>query len=178
MRPELFKLPGFLQTCFPGGEIFESMKRGVLDAFEFSTPGVDYSAGFHQLGAYCVGPGIHAPMSAFELLVNKNSWEKLTPDLKAIVRSAAEATSLRMLCYIDHEDVLAMEKLKAYGTKFYHLPDEVQKQVVKKANELYDRKAKDDPFFAKVLQSQREFLKKYRAYKDFTQPNPDLMTVE
>jgi TRAP-type mannitol/chloroaromatic compound transport system substrate-binding protein len=162
----------------PGGEIFESMKRGVLDAFEYSTPAVDYSAGFHQLGAYTVGPGIHAPMSAYELLVNKKSWEKLPPDLQAIVRTAAEATSLRMLCYLDYEDVLAMDKLKAYGTKFYKLPVALQKQVVKKANELYDRKAKEDPFFAKVLKSQREFLKKYRAYKDFTQPDPDLMAGE
>jgi TRAP-type mannitol/chloroaromatic compound transport system substrate-binding protein len=161
-----------------GGEIFESMKRGVLDAFEYSTSAVDYSAGFYQLGAYTLGPGIHAPMSAYELLVNKKSWEKLPPDLQAIVRTAAEATSLRMLCYLDYEDVLAMDKLKAYGTKFYKLPVALQKQVVKKANELYDRKAKEDPFFAKVLKSQREFLKKYRAYKDFTQPDPDLMAGE
>jgi TRAP-type mannitol/chloroaromatic compound transport system substrate-binding protein len=49
--------------------------------------------------------------------------------------------------------------------------------VVKKANEVYDLKAKEDPFFAKVLAHQRDFLKKYRAYKNFTQPDPDLMTV-
>jgi TRAP-type mannitol/chloroaromatic compound transport system substrate-binding protein len=161
----------------PGGEIFESMKRGVIDAFEYSTPGIDYSAGFHQLGAYMVGPGIHAPMSGFELLVNKNSWEKLPADVKAIVRNAAEATSLRMLCYIDYQDLLAMDKLKAYGTKMHKLPEALQKEVVKKANELYDRKAKEDPFFAKVLAHQRDFLKKYRDYKNFTQPNPDLMTI-
>jgi len=175
---EILTRLGAAVVQIPGGEIFESMKRGVLDAFEFSTPGVDYSAGFHQLGAYMIGPGIHAPMSAFELLVNKNSWEKLTPDLKAIVRTAAEATAFRMLCNIDYVDLQAMDKLKAYGVKSYKLPDEVQKEVVKAANELYDEKAKEDPFFGKVLKSQREFLKKYRAYKDFTQPDPDLMEWE
>ncbi len=161
----------------PGGEIFENMKRGVLDAFEYSTPGVDLSAGFHQLGAFMVGPGIHAPQSAFELLVNKKSWEKLTPDLKAIVKISAEAVTVRMLAYLDHQDVLAMDKLKEYGTKTHKLPEDVQKEIVKKANELYDRKAKEDPFFAKVLNHQREFLKKYRAYKSFTQPDPNVMTA-
>jgi TRAP-type mannitol/chloroaromatic compound transport system substrate-binding protein len=159
----------------PGGEIFESMKRGVLDAFEYSTPGIDYSAGFHQLGAYMIGPGVHAPMSAFELLVNKKSWEKLAPDLQAIVTLAAQATSIRMLANIDYADVVAMDKLKAYGVEFFKLPEEVQLEVVKKANALYDRKAKEDPFFGKVLNHQREFLKKYRAYKSFTQPDPDIM---
>lgn len=161
----------------PGGEIFENMKRGVLDAFEYSTPGVDYSAGFHQLGAFMVGPGIHAPQSAFELLVNKKSWEKLPDELKATVRIAAEATAIRGLAYLDYQDVLAMEKLKQYGTKMHKLPENVQKEVVKRANELYDRKAKEDPFFAKVLNHQRDFLKKFREYKSFTQPNPELMTT-
>jgi TRAP-type mannitol/chloroaromatic compound transport system substrate-binding protein len=59
----------------------------------------------------------------------------------------------------------------------HRLPDSVQTEVVKKANELYDQKAKEDPFFAKVLNHQREFLKKFRAYKAFTQPNPELMTA-
>lgn len=162
----------------PGGEIFENMKRGVLDAFEFSTPGIDYSVGFHQLGAYMVGPGIHAPMSAFELLAHKGSWAKLTPQLQAIVRTAAEAVSLRSLAYLDHQDVVAMEKIKAYGVKLHSLPADVQRDVVKVANKLYDEKAKQDPFFAKVLAHQREFLKKYRAYKSFTQPDPALMSVD
>lgn len=161
----------------PGGEIFENMKRGVLDAFEYSTPGVDYSAGFHQLGAYMIGPGIHAPQSAFELLVNKKSWENLPADLKEVMKIAAEATTIRGLAYLDYQDVLAMEKLKQYGTKTYKLPEDVQREVVKRANALYDRKAKEDPFFAKVLQHQRDFLKKFREYKSFTQPNPEIMTV-
>ena len=178
MWGEILTELGAAVVMLPGGEIFESMKRGVLDAFEFSTPGNDYSAGFHQLGDYMIGPGIHAPGSAFELLVNKNSWEKLSPDLQALVKVAASASSFRMLNALDYSDVVAMEKMKAYGVKAFELPQDVQKEVVKVANALYDRKAKEDPFFAKVLNHQRNFLKEYRAYKNFTQPNPNLMQSE
>ena len=125
-----------------------------------------------------IGPGIHAPGSAFELLVNKKSWEKLSPDLQALVKVAASASSFQMLNALDYSDVVAMGKMKAYGVKAFELPDEVQKEVVKVANELYDEKAKQDPFFAKVLNNQRSFLKQYRAYKSFTQPNPNLLQSE
>ncbi|GAI92060.1 unnamed protein product, partial [marine sediment metagenome] len=56
--------------------------------------------------------------------------------------------------------------------------DEIQTEVVRVCNEKYDGIAAEDAFFAKVLESQRDFVKKYRAFKDFVQPHPDLMTWE
>ncbi len=175
---EMLTEMGAAVTHIPGGEVYTSMERGVIDAFEYSTPAVDYSAGFHELGAYVHGPGIHAPMCAFDLLVNKDTWNALPDDLKAIVTHAAEATTLRTLAFLDYGDIGAIEKLKAYGTQFVSLPEDVQREVVKVANEYYDMKAAEDPFFAKVLESQRDFAKRYRAYKAFTQPDPDLMAYE
>lgn len=160
----------------PGGEIYEAMQRGVIDAFEFSTPGLDYGAGFHELGAYLHGPGIHAPQSCFEMLVNKDRWNELSPDLQAIVTHAAQAVNSTSWAYSDYSDLLAVDELIAYGTKFVILPEDLQREIVKVANEYYDRKALEDPFFAKVLESQRDFVRRYRAYKAFWQPDPDIMT--
>ena len=71
-----------------------------------------------------------------------------------------------------------MDKLKAYGTEFVYLPEKLQKEIVKVANDRYNEIAAEDPFFAEVLKSQRDFVSSYRAYKAFCQPNPDLMTYE
>jgi len=168
---------GAVVTC-PGSEIYPNMERGVLDAFEYSTPGADYSAGFHELGAYCHGPGIHAPQSAYELLINKDKWNELPSDLQAIVTHAAEAMVTRHMAMQDYQDTLAMDKLRDYGTQFVYLPEDLQKEIVKVANAKYDEIAKEDPFFAKVLKSQRDFVKSYRAFKAFAQPKPDLMTYQ
>jgi len=171
------ELGGAVVTC-PGGEIYQNMERGVLDAFEYSTPGMDWSAGFHELGVYMHGPGIHAPQSMFELIVNQDKWDELSPELKAIVTHAAEAITARMWAFSDYEDTLGMDKLKAYGTEFVYLPEDIQNEVVKIANAKYDEIAAEDPFFAEVLESQRDFIKKYRDFKAFCQPDPDLMTWE
>ena len=154
------------------------MQRGVIDAFEFSTPGVDWSAGFQELGAYVHGPGIHAPQSAFELLINTDQWNALPDDLKAIVTHAAEAMTIRSLAMVDYADMQGIANLKEYGTEFVYLPEDVQKAIVEVANKKYDEIAAEDEFFAKVLASQRDFVASYREFKAFTQPDPQIMTYE
>ncbi|TFH37408.1 MAG: hypothetical protein E4G93_00350, partial [Dehalococcoidia bacterium] len=173
---EMLNEAGAAVVTMPGGEIYESMQRGVIDAFEFSTPGVDWSAGFHELGAYVHGPGIHAPQSAFEVLINSDKWNALPPDLQAIVLHACDAATIRSLAMVDYADMLGLQNLKDYGTKFVYLPEEVQKAIVVIANNKYDELAAADPFFAEVLTSQRDFAESYRAFKSFAQPDPDIMT--
>jgi len=174
---DMLTAAGAAVVTMPGGEIYEAMQRGVIDAFEFSSAGVDYAAGFHELGANMHGPGIHAPMSAFEFLVHKDTWNKLPADLQAIVTHACEANFIRTLAYVDYGDTLGVQKLQDYGTTFVSLPEDVQIGIVKIANEKYDEIAAEDAFFAKVLQSQREFLTAYRAMKAFAQPDPALMEM-
>jgi TRAP-type mannitol/chloroaromatic compound transport system substrate-binding protein len=175
---EMLNEAGAAVVTMPGGEIYESMQRGVIDAFEFSTPGVDWSAGFQELGAYVHGPGIHAPQSAFEFLVNKDQWNALPDDLKAIVDHACEATVIRSLAMVDYADMIGIQNLKDYGTEFVYLPEDVQKAIVVIANEKYNELEEEDEFFREVLESQREFVKSYREFKAFAQPDPNLMTYE
>jgi len=169
------EMGGAVTSC-PGGEIYQNMERGVLDAFEYSTPSIDYSVGFHELGAYLHGPGIHAPQSCFELLINADQWEELSPDLQAICTRAAEAMTARIWAFNDYHDAMAMEDLADYGTEFVYLPEDLQKEIVEVANAKYDEIAAEDAFFAEVLASQREFVIKYRALKNFIQPDPNIMT--
>jgi TRAP-type mannitol/chloroaromatic compound transport system substrate-binding protein len=173
---EMLNEAGAAVVTMPGGEIYESMQRGVIDAFEFSTPGVDWSAGFHELGAYVHGPGIHAPQSAFEFLVNKDQWDALPADLQAIVDHACEATVIRSLAMVDYSDTLGIKNLRDYGTEFVYVPEDVQTAIVAIANKKYDEIAAEDEFFAKVLESHRSFLIEYRDFKAFAQPDPSLMT--
>lgn len=175
---EMLNELGAAVVTMPGGEIYEAMQRGVIDAFEFSTPGVDWSAGFQELGAYVHGPGIHAPQSAFEFLVNTDQWNALPPDLQAIVMHACEATVIRSLALVDYSDMEGIANLREYGTEFVYLPEDVQLAIVDVANAKYNEIAAEDEFFGTVLESQRSFLEAYRDFKAFTQPDPQIMTYK
>jgi len=166
---------GAAVVTMPGGEIYEAMQRGVIDAFEFSSAGVDYAAGFHELGANVHGPGIHAPQSAFEFLVHKDTYNALPADLKAIFDAACAANFIKSLAMVDYIDTMGLQQLRDYGTEFVYLPESVQIGIVEIANNKYDSIAATDPFFAKVLKSQRDFLTAYRDMKAFAQPDPQIM---
>lgn len=165
-------------VTMPGGEVYEAAQRGVIDAFEFSTPGVDYSFGFHELGTYLHGPGIHAPQSAMEILVNKDVWNSMSPELQSIFMYASQASLVDGWAMTNWRDVEGMRLLTDYGTQFVSLPEDVQREVTQIAHDMYRDIAAEDEFFATVYEDQVQFLKDFRAYKDFAQPDPALMAPE
>lgn len=171
---EILTRAGATVVAMQPGELFEAMQRGTIDAFEFSTPGVDYSGGYHEMGAYLTFPGMHGPGAMLPLLVNKDKWNALTPDLQAIVTHACEAAAINGWARADYSDVVAMQALQDYGTEFVSVPEDVQRQIADLAFAFYEEKAKEDAFFAKVFESQTSFVTKYRAVKDLAQPDLDI----
>jgi len=162
-------------VTMPGGEVYEAAQRGVIDAFEFATPAVDYSAGFYEIRKVLMEPGIHAPTSLDDLTINQDRWDELPDDLKAIVEMGAQAGALSRLAATDYADILAMDALQDKGVVVETLPDEVIEQIIVVANQKWDEIAKEDPFFAKCLESQREFLRKFRAMHKVKEPDPYML---
>ena len=75
----------------PLGEIFESMQRGVIDAFECSCPAFDYSMGLDEAATYTYLSPSRAPTEVYQFLVSEEKFMELPDDLKAIVQDAAIA---------------------------------------------------------------------------------------
>jgi len=162
-------------VTMPGGEVYESAQRGVIDAFEYSTPVVDLSAGFPEIRKVMMEPGIHAPTALYDLIVNKDKWNELPADLKELVQLGCEAGAMDVLAATDYADGIAYQEIVDMGIDVERLPDDVIAEIVVVANEFWDNMAKDDPFFAEVLKSQRDFLRGFRAMQDLKQPNPALL---
>lgn len=160
-------------VTLPGGEVYQAFERGVVDAFEFCCPSMDWAMGFQDLGAYMHVPGIHSTCAVTLLHIEKDKWETLPSDLQEIIKNAADANSMRSVLWMDAQDVEAMEKFKDYGTEIVILPDQVQAHILERADAMYDRYAAEDAFFAKVINSKREFLDNYRYLKYQVQPTYD-----
>lgn len=167
---EILQRLGASVVTLPGAEVYPSLQRKVLDAAEYSNPNIDYDLGFHEIAKYLHVPGLHQPSSILEIIVNKKSWDALTPDLQSIVRTSAESTTLWLLQASIWRDSIALEKFKAYGTEIIYVDPKIQAEIKRLADALYDEKAAKDPFFAKVLKSQRDFRAKYDAYSKLMTP--------
>jgi TRAP-type mannitol/chloroaromatic compound transport system substrate-binding protein len=163
-------------VTLPGGELYEALSRGVIDAFEYTVPSMDYDMGWYEIAEYAIIPGIHAPWATNHLIIGGDEWAELDDSLKRIVEEAAVASSIRSLSKFDYLDGVAMVKIHELATVLT-LPEEVQEEVVRLATDIYQREAAEDPFFAKFYGSQMEFLKSYRLNYYPAQPDPNIMAI-
>ncbi len=89
---EMYRRLGAAVVQLPGSEIYQALSSGTIDAAEFVGPWSDLALGFHQAAKYYYWPGVQEPGSAEECGINKQKWDELPDDLKAIVEAACAVT--------------------------------------------------------------------------------------
>ncbi len=165
---ELWQELGASVVTLPGGEVLPSLQRGLINAAEFLDASMDYSLGIHEILKYRFGPPIHMSNNIFQLLINPNTWKKLPSDLQAIAKNAAMAATFQG--YTDHwiAAIDANVKLEKAGVQTTMLSKEDQARAHEIAIGILEKKAKSNPYFAKVWASQKAYLEKYKPYNSLT----------
>jgi TRAP-type mannitol/chloroaromatic compound transport system substrate-binding protein len=157
---EIFKEMGVNAVAMPGGEIVPAAQRGVLDAAEWIGPADDLALGFHNVFKHYYLQGLHQSTDVGEVLINKTAWNKLTPDLKAIVEAAAMATMTETYTFNVFRNAQALDKIKnEFKVAVHDTPKDIFPAFIKATNLIYDREAGKNPFFKEALDSQRAFAK-------------------
>jgi len=152
---------GITTVQMAGGEVVPSLERGTIDGAEWAIPSHDILMGFHNITKYYYMPDMRQPPGIQEFLINKTKWDELPADLKAIVKNALLAEIMRMNnASIDLESKAVTELADKHGVKLMRTPEDVLKAQLPAMDKVFDEEAKKNPFFAKVLASQREFAQR------------------
>jgi TRAP-type mannitol/chloroaromatic compound transport system substrate-binding protein len=175
LSAEVFKEMGMTVVSTAPGEIVPALERGVIDAAEFSDPSADLALGLPQVRKFYHMPGIHQPTGIMEFYINRQKWEPLPADLKAIVKWGAMAESLHYTAKMLDRNSQDLETLVTkHGVTVVETPKEIMVEILKAWDKVADRKAKENPFFAKVLESQRAWAKRVVAYRRCCHPPYEL----
>jgi len=140
-----------------GGEIYESTQRGVIDAFEMGTFGANWGMGFQEVAPYVYQSATRGPTDLQLFHVNKQSWNELPPDLQTMLESAVWLEALKFYGREIQQEGSYIQKFIDYGCEVQPLPKAVEDEFARLAKIYYDEKSAADPFFAKVVESQRAF---------------------
>jgi len=133
------------------------MQRGVIDAFEYASPSLNWGMGFHEVAEYLYISPSRAPTDCSHVWVNRDKWEELTPDLQMIVEEAVRTTGFDYYAETIVLDDEYLVKFIDYGTKVQLLPQGIVDEFLKVANAYYDEKCAADAFYAEIVESMRAF---------------------
>lgn len=155
---EVFAEMGMRTVNLPAAEILPAAERGVIDCAEFVGGVEDLRLGFHRVWKYKYYPGMHESVSIAELLINKDVWDRLSPEFREIIQSAATETFLRWWARWQRQNADALKELQEkHGVQILRTPDEILTAFLRAWDSLARRHANNHPFFKKVLDSQRRY---------------------
>lgn len=165
---DFYKRLGAATVTMPLGEVYPSLEKGVIDACEFTLPFSDYYAGVHKTCKYALMGLNHQPAFVVELAVNRDSWNKLSDDLKQAVKDAVNLTNMNHFTKVTHDNCMLWQKMIQEGRKgglvVTKAPPEMQKKFFEIGEEMAREWAAKDPWVKKFLESQTEYHKIYSEY--------------
>lgn len=148
-------------TMLPGGELFQALEKGTIDATEFSMPAIDQILGFNQVVKNNLFPGWHQPFTAQYMLINGDAWKAASAAQKALVETACTAGTLMGLAEGEYKNGPVLTKLAEEGINVGQIPMPILKQLKEVTNEVLAEQAAADADFKMVLESQQAFQKDY-----------------
>jgi TRAP-type mannitol/chloroaromatic compound transport system substrate-binding protein len=158
---ELYEGLGAAVNALPGSEIVSAMDRGLIDAAEFNNPSSDRALGFPDVSKVYMMKSFHQSAETFEIMFNKKKYDTLSTKLKAIIVNAVEAASADMSWKAidrysqDYIDIQAKDKVRVYKT-----PNSILQAQLEIWDKVIAKKSAENPFFKKVLDSQKAFAQR------------------
>lgn len=172
---DVFKELGAAVVALPAGEIVPALDRGLLDAAEFNNPSSDRMLGFPDVSKVYMLQSYHQPLECFEVLFNKAKYTALPADLKAIIANAAQASSADMSWKaMDRYSTDLQEMRSKQGVKVIKTPRDILQAQLKAWDVVMQRKAAENPLFAKILQSQKRWAERVVGWSELTTVPNDL----
>ncbi|GLS30144.1 Tat (twin-arginine translocation) pathway signal sequence [Mesorhizobium albiziae] len=171
LAADLMQNMGMSVAQLPGGEIVPAMERGVIDAFEFNNPSSDLRFGSQDVAKHYMLSSYHQASESFEFLFNKDVFDDLDDDLKAILEYGVEAVSTANTAFALDNYSADLQKLQAeHGVTVHRTPKEILDAQLKAWDAIIPMLEADE-FMKRVLDSQRAWVERVVFYELMNSPD-------
>jgi TRAP-type mannitol/chloroaromatic compound transport system substrate-binding protein len=144
---------GVVPQQIPGGEIYQALEKGTIDAAEWVGPYDDEKLGFYKVAPNYYFPGWWEGGAMLHTMINTAKWAELPPVYQSLIKTACQAANADMLAKYDARNPTALKKLASAGAKFFNFPPDVMEAAFAAANETYAEINATNPAFKKIYDS-------------------------
>lgn len=157
---EVIRRLGGAAVRLSGGEIYQALQSGAIDATEWVGPWNDLAFGFYREAPYYYAPGFHEPGAALSIGVNLDVWNGFTSSEQAMITYACKAANDASIGEYTYENAKALNTLKnEYNIAPRFFSDDVLRAIGKISDEVVTELGTSDRRTQKIYES-------YRAARD------------
>lgn len=153
----------------PGGEIFDAIQSGKIDATEWVGPYNDLAFGIQKLLKTYMYPGFHEPGTVTALGINLAWWNGLDESDRILITACAEAENDFMVAEYNANNGFSLRELRfEHGVVLEPFPKEVWDEIAKVGDQVVADAARGDLLSAKIYASYTRFRKSVAGWSEIS----------
>ena len=160
---------GGVPQNIPGGEIYQALEKGTIDAAEWVGPYDDQKLGFNKVAPFYYYPGWWEGGPQLDFFINQKAYDGLSAENKAIVEAATAEAHVVMQARYDARNPAALKQLVGAGTKLRPFPNDVMNAAFKAANDLYAELNAKNESWRKIYEDYNKFRADQNLWFRFTE---------
>jgi TRAP-type mannitol/chloroaromatic compound transport system substrate-binding protein len=164
---------GGVPQNIPGGEIYQALEKGTIDAAEWVGPYDDLKLGFVKVAPNYAYPGWWEGGAMLELHINSKAWDSLSPEYKAIVECASAYCHTDMQAKYDGKNAVALKTLVSQGAKLFAFPQDLMDAAFRASREHYAELSARNANWKKVYEDYSAFQRDANLWFRFTEATFD-----
>ncbi|TBO32358.1 ABC transporter substrate-binding protein [Aquabacterium lacunae] len=164
---------GAVPQNLPGGEIYQALEKGTIDAAEWVGPYDDQKLGFHKVAPYYHFPGWWEGGPQLDFFINTKAYNALPAEYKAMVEAAAALAHNEMQARYDARNPMALKQLVGSKTQLVQFPKEVMDAAFKHSMTIYSELNDKNPNWKKVYTDYAKFRADQNMWFRFTEATFD-----
>ncbi len=164
---------GGVPQNIPGGEIYQALEKGTIDAAEWVGPYDDLKLGFNKVAPNYYYPGWWEGGPQLDIFINQKAYDGLTPEYKAIVEAAASYSHVDLQAKYDAKNPAALRQLVAGGTKLFRFPKDVMDTAFKESMALYSDISAKNAGWKKIYDDYSAFRREQNLWFRFAEAGFD-----
>jgi TRAP-type mannitol/chloroaromatic compound transport system substrate-binding protein len=161
---------GASSVSLPGGQIYENLMSGAIDATEWVGPYNDYFMKFFEAAKYYYYPGFHEPGGGVAISFNASWWGSLSKYEQAVITAACMEEHAAQYEEATAKNGEYLAKLvNEHGVKLREFSDDIYDSLGEASAEVYEETRQHSPLAAKITDAFMQTLREVGGWQKISE---------
>jgi TRAP-type mannitol/chloroaromatic compound transport system substrate-binding protein len=164
---------GAVPQNIAGGEIYQALEKGTIDAAEWIGPYDDSKLGFYKVATHYYYPGWWEGGLHCEFFINNRALVEIPKQYQQVIEYASKVAHVNMQAKYDAKNPIALKQLVSNGVKLHPLDSKILDAAFKEATDLYSELSLSNSAWKTVYEDYRNFQRNQNLWFRFAEGSFD-----